>query len=90
MPSTRLSRSRNPLPSRFRATRKKSSVALVALLSAAFIVAAAVAGGPAAAANTLTVTNTNDSGAGSLRQAIADAASGDTINFNLPPNSTIV
>jgi hypothetical protein len=32
---------------------------------------------------TLTVTNTNDSGAGSLRQAIADAASGDTIDFNL-------
>ena len=31
----------------------------------------------------LTVTNTNDSGAGSLRQAIADAVSGDTITFNL-------
>lgn len=35
-------------------------------------------------AATLTVTNTNDGGAGSLRQAIADAASGDTIDFNLP------
>ena len=32
---------------------------------------------------TLTVTNTNDSGAGSLRQVVADATSGDTINFNL-------
>jgi hypothetical protein len=32
--------------------------------------------------NTVTVTNINDSGAGSLRQAIADAASGDTINFD--------
>jgi hypothetical protein len=32
--------------------------------------------------NTLTVINTNDSGAGSLRQAIADAASGDTITFD--------
>jgi hypothetical protein len=31
---------------------------------------------------TLTVTNTNDSGAGSLRQAIADAASGDIITFD--------
>jgi len=31
-------------------------------------------------AATLTVTTTNDSGAGSLRQAIADAASGDSIN----------
>jgi hypothetical protein len=34
-----------------------------------------------AQAATLTVTNTNDSGAGSLRQAILDATSGDTINF---------
>jgi predicted outer membrane repeat protein len=30
---------------------------------------------------TITVTNANDSGAGSLRQAITTAASGDTINF---------
>ncbi len=35
------------------------------------------------AAETLTVTNTDDSGEGSLRQAIADAAAGDTIEFNL-------
>jgi hypothetical protein len=33
-------------------------------------------------AATLTVVNTNDSGAGSLRQAIADAAPGDTIDFD--------
>jgi len=33
-------------------------------------------------AATLTVTNTNDSGAGSLRQAIVDAAASDTINFD--------
>lgn len=38
------------------------------------------------AAATFTVTNTNDSGAGSLRQAILDAAgaSADTIAFNIP------
>lgn len=30
---------------------------------------------------TLTVTNTDDAGAGSLRQAIADAAGGDTLDF---------
>jgi hypothetical protein len=32
-------------------------------------------------AGTITVTNTNDSGPGSLRQALADANGGDTINF---------
>src|SRR5438132_474984 len=38
-------------------------------------------------ASTFTVTNTNDSGAGSLRQAILDAnanAGADTIAFNIP------
>jgi hypothetical protein len=43
---------------------------------------------PAHAA-TLGVTNTNDGGAGSLRQAIADAAPGDTITFSLPTPSVI-
>src|SRR6476646_9170917 len=33
-------------------------------------------------AATITVTNTNDSGAGSLRQALADAVNGDAINFD--------
>ena len=32
-------------------------------------------------ADVITVTNTNDSGSGSLRQALADASNGDTINF---------
>jgi len=41
-------------------------------------------------AATLVVTNTNDSGAGSLRGQIAAAASGDTIVFTgIPANSTI-
>ena len=42
---------------------------------------------PAAAATTFSVTNTNDSGPGSLRQAILDAnanAGLDTISFNIP------
>lgn len=34
-------------------------------------------------ASTITVSNCNDSGAGSLRQAVADAVSGDTINFSV-------
>jgi len=37
----------------------------------------------AASAGTLTVTNTNDAGPGSLRAAIAAASSGDTIAFDL-------
>ena len=51
--------------------------AALALFSAAAIFISS----SAASAATITVTNNNDSGAGSLRQAIADAASGDTINF---------
>jgi hypothetical protein len=40
-------------------------------------------------ATTITVTNTNDSGAGSLRQALADANNGDTINFSVTTPATI-
>ncbi len=39
------------------------------------------AGAMSAHANIITVTNANDSGPGSLRQALADANDGDTINF---------
>src|SRR4029077_15986110 len=39
--------------------------------------------------DTITVTNTNDSGPGSLRQALADAQNGDTIIFNLGGAATI-
>src|SRR5512133_3800329 len=37
--------------------------------------------GMSAYANIITVTNTNDSGPGSLRQALVDANDGDTIEF---------
>jgi hypothetical protein len=40
---------------------------------------------PARAFNVLTVTNINDNGPGSLRQAIIDANPGDSIIFNLSP-----
>src|SRR3954467_11894947 len=43
----------------------------------------------AASGATITVTSTSDSGPGSLRQAIKDAAAGDTINFSLPANGII-
>ena len=49
----------------------------------ALIILSSVAAWPASA-KTITVTNTNDSGAGSLRNAITSASSGDTINFHLP------
>jgi len=44
---------------------------------------------PASAA-TWTVTNCNDSGPGSLRQAVADASSGDTITFAMSPACSTV
>lgn len=47
--------------------------------------ATALIGITPAAAATLTVTNCNDSGSGSLRQTVTDAASGDTITFALSP-----
>jgi hypothetical protein len=40
-------------------------------------------------AATITVTNMNDHGSGSLRQAIADVAPGDTINFSAPGTITL-
>jgi hypothetical protein len=48
-------------------------------LIVALTVACSTLFGPAAAQAAPTVSNTNDSGAGSLRQAIAEAAPGDTI-----------
>ena len=43
-----------------------------------------------AARSTITVSNLNDSGAGSLRQALADAVDGDTINFNSSLNGQTI
>src|SRR5215471_8594362 len=44
----------------------------------------------AKAGSTITVTNTNDSGAGSLRQAISGASSGDTISFDAGLNGQTI
>jgi uncharacterized repeat protein (TIGR01451 family) len=43
-----------------------------------------------ASAATITVTSNNDSGSGSLRQAIIDAASGDTIDFDSSLNGQTI
>ena len=55
------------------------------LFIAALVTGLALGAGPALAAHaaTITVNTTADSGPGSLRQAIQDAAPGDTINFSV-------
>ena len=53
----------------------------IAGLSLAFVVSVLLLSAINTSAATITVTNGNDSGTGSLRQAILDASSGDTINF---------
>ena len=62
-----------------RTTRLISYVSLILLTT--LLLAPAVAGATARTA-TLTVTNTADSGPGTLRQALADAGRGDTIDFD--------
>jgi hypothetical protein len=51
-------------------------------LCARICMAVVCAGAISAQADIITVTNTNDSGPGSLRQALADANDGDTIQFD--------
>jgi len=53
------------------------------------LLCAAVSSVQIAFAATITVMNTNDSGAGSLRQALADANDGDSINFDAALSGTI-
>lgn len=65
---------------------KRRILAAVVVLWATFMVATWP--GMARAA-TFTVTNTNESGAGSLRQAVTDAADGDTIEFAAGLTGTI-
>jgi RTX calcium-binding nonapeptide repeat (4 copies) len=67
-------------------------VLLMLAALAAGVMMVVLASPPAQAATTFTVTNTNDSGEGSLRQAILEAngaAGEDTINFNLVSPATI-
>jgi hypothetical protein len=67
-------------PPRPAALRRIAAATLIALAMSLFVAA------PPARAASLVVTNTNDSGAGSLRQAILDAnatAGADAISFNI-------
>ena len=65
-----------------RGMRKRFARAVSLTFVTAFLTAAAADGG------TLVVTNTNNNLAGSLRQAIQDAAPGDTIVFQIPTTDT--
>jgi hypothetical protein len=74
-----------------KSTARKAKVALAAMVVAAGLVIPSLVAGlvapPAHAQTTFLVTNTNDSGAGSLRQAILDAnntAGADAIHFDIP------
>jgi hypothetical protein len=53
------------------------------------LLGAAAVGLPSLRGATITVTNTNDSGAGSLRQRLADANDGDAIDFSVTTPATI-
>jgi hypothetical protein len=53
------------------------------------LLCAATAGVQSANAATITVMNTNDSGPGSLRQALTEANDGDTIDFSIATPATI-
>ncbi len=66
--------------------RSRSIRALTTCVASGLLLGALAATGSAA---TITVTNTNDTGAGSLREAISGAVSGDTIAFSSDVRGTI-
>ncbi|MHB8630162.1 MAG: choice-of-anchor Q domain-containing protein [Aggregatilineales bacterium] len=67
--------------------RRLSALSLVVLFALAFAPAYAQQANPAT--NTIVVTNLNDSGAGSLRQAISDSTDGGAITFSVGLSGTI-
>ena len=69
--------------------RETTTRLTLALLAALVALVLAFPSAPARAATTLTVANTNDSGADSLRQAILDATAGDTIDFSVTGTITL-
>lgn len=68
---------------RLNGSRRVAGVAAGAVLGAGALLV------PSAQAATVTVTNLNDTGAGSLRDTISAAAPGDTVNFNSGLSGTV-
>src|SRR5256714_13232269 len=64
------------------ASTRRSSVSVFLNLRTRICLALFCSLSMSAYADIITVTNTNDSGPGSLRQALADANDGDTIDFD--------
>lgn len=71
------------------ASTRRISAAAFCHLGASICLALFCATGMPAYATTITVTKTNDSGPGTLRQALADVQDGDTIEFNFGGAATI-
>ncbi|HRQ37884.1 MAG TPA: choice-of-anchor Q domain-containing protein [Chloroflexota bacterium] len=71
-------------------TRFVKQSGLILVLPTFFIAALFTLFQQSARANVLTVTNTNDSGPGSLRQAIADAVDGDLIDFDATLSGQVI
>ena len=69
--------------------RETTTRLTLALLAALVALVLAFPSALARVATTLTVANTNDSGADSLRQAILDATAGDTIDFSVTGTITL-
>src|SRR6266480_5731961 len=72
------------------ASTRRSSVSVFLNLRTRICLALFCSLSMSAYADIITVTNTNDSGPGSLRQALADANDGDTINFDASVGTVIL
>jgi len=71
-------------------TQRKTSMKHTRILLLIALLAAAAVGSSRLDPATITIVNTNDNGTGSLRQALADAVDGDTINFNSSLNGETI